>query len=162
MTAFKLSELRNRRRLQEAIGADHPLDTRGCDPGRYFPSDAACRASEFGVFFPSEGPGDARARMAREKEKCGALLDTSPRWFAPPVVRKAHSDKKTAEHDGFGFREKTRFRALRGGQLGPGSYDIPSCFDAKRPALGRALAVPLTRGLDGATWMPARNLVEPK
>lgn len=156
VTAFKLSEPRKRHRLQEAIGTSDHVAQRsilGCAPGRYDPTDA-CRSRAHGVVLDvGEGPGDAYGRLLRERVKTGALLDTSPRWQVPPVVRPSFFDAKTALHDGFGRREQFRDRVPTGPS--PGSYDIPSGFDRPRPALARSMGVPLTRGRDGATWVPA-------
>ena len=169
VTAFKMSEPRRRHRLQDAIGTgDHAteVDTRGADPGRYDPSVGAigtwdpCRARAVGVFIPSEGPGDAYARVKRERVKSGMLLDTAPQTDYRQRRRRAFPlGDPSVPHMGFGTREK-RFGAHLRPAVGPapGSYDLFSSFDRSKPALGRALAVPLTRGVD-RTWVPARPLV---
>lgn len=189
VTAFTLSEPRvacaeglRRHRLQEAIGTgDHALevDIRGADPGRYDPNVGAigtwdpCRARAVGAFIPAEGPGDAYARIQRERVKTGALLDTAPPTDKAPIRRRQPPlGIPDLAHTGFGTREtrfgvqptgSTRAQTFPGPVLGvdgpcPGSYDLASSFAKPRPALGRAFNVPITRGLDGAPWMLAQPL----
>ena len=164
---FRMTEPRQREngarlRLQEAINrGDGRTRDHGVDPGRYNPK--APRTEPVSVFIPSEGPGDARARLEREAVKRGALLDTAPPFHMPPVKRPpTHNlELQDSMKGGFGVRTpRWDHRSTQG--PAPGSYDIPSAFERPKPALARSFAMPLTRssGPHGTTWMPVKQYAE--
>ena len=134
------------------------------DPGRYNAPPPGAHSPR-NVFFPADGPGDASARVQRERVKSGALLDTAPQYHMPPVIRPmSHDLTLKGTHNAFGVRtERWDNRPFRG--PAPGSYDIPSFTDTPKPALGRSFAgLALTRasGPQGPIWLPVHQFAPEK
>jgi hypothetical protein len=168
------TEARQRHRAQEAIGADRArLDCPGFDPGQYeharatlanLPRSPRCLTFE-------DGPGDAQRR--RQRPQTDTIAYSNPTLYNPRPETSLRSSKYDrwesrklhTKRDRFGRSEpmSSQHYCLHQPDNGvpcPGVYDLPSLFEPAKPALGRGIAIPVSRasGLQGgAVWTAAAS-----